>query len=306
MGACECENPMEFGYEVNAQEKDEQPSTKNKYKEYNPNTSNNNYMNNVSNVISTDSNRLKQSNYNTQGRIYEINENQNINNRPIEEEEEEEKQGVDALRARYENEKNPNDESDEIFQSNTNNNNKQFLFNTSVDNPGDDFSKYIFDGINSIRENPQSFIPIIERAKNNIMYDKKGICVYKSSVKVALSKGIPAFDESIDYLKNLRPMQKLIFSSELLIPPPENEDQIKDKTYMNEIINEKVQSGIPIKSFWRDIIKDRETCLILMIVDDTGANSGKKRNDILDPTMQCIGITSKKIGKNFASYVTLC
>ena len=306
MGACECENPMEFGYEVNAQEKDEQPSTKNKYKEYNPNTSNNNYMNNVSNVISTDSNRLKQSNYNTQGRIYEINENQNINNRPIEEEEEEEKQGVDALRARYENEKNPNDESDEIFQSNTNNNNKQFLFNTSVDNPGDDFSKYIFDGINSIRENPQSFIPIIERAKNNIMYDKKGICVYKSSVKVALSKGIPAFDESIDYLKNLRPMQKLIFSSELLIPPPENEDQIKDKTYMNEIINEKVQSGIPIKSFWRDIIKDRETCLILMIVDDTGANSGKKRNDILDPTMQCIGITSKRIGKNFASYITLC
>ena len=306
MGACECENPMEFGYEVNAQEKDDQPSTKNKYKEYNPNTSNNNYMNNVSNVISTDSNRLKQSNYNTQGRIYEINENQNINNRPIEEEEEEEKQGVDALRARYENEKNPNDESDEIFQSNTNNNNKQFLFNTSVDNPGDDFSKYIFDGINSIRENPQSFIPIIERAKNNIMYDKKGICVYKSSVKVALSKGIPAFDESIDYLKNLRPMQKLIFSSELLIPPPENEDQIKDKTYMNEIINEKVQSGIPIKSFWRDIIKDRETCLILMIVDDTGANSGKKRNDILDPTMQCIGITSKRIGKNFASYVTLC
>ena len=306
MGACECENPMEFGYEVNAQEKDEQPSTKNKYKEYNPNTSNNNYMNNVSNVISTDSNRLKQSNYNTQGRIYEINENQNINNRPIEEEEEEEKQGVDALRARYENEKNPNDESDEIFQSNTNNNNKQFLFNTSVDNPGDDFSKYIFDGINSIRENPQSFIPIIERAKNNIMYDKKGICVYKSSVKVALSKGIPAFDESIDYLKNLRPMQKLIFSSELLIPPPENEDQIKDKTYMNEIINEKVQSGIPIKSFWRDIIKDRETCLLLMIVDDTGANSGKKRNDILDPTMQCIGITSKRIGKSFASYITLC
>lgn len=306
MGACECENPMEFGYEVNAQEKDEQPSTKNKYKEYNPNTSNNNYMNNVSNVISTDTNRMKQSNY-TQGGIYEINENQNINNnRPIEEEEEEEKQGVDALRARYENEKNPNDESDEIFQSNTNNNNKQFLFNTSVDKPGDDFSKFIFDGINNIRENPQKFIPKIEMAKKNIIYDKKGICVYKSSVKVALSKGIPAFDESIEYLKNLKPMQKLIFSSELLIPPPENEDQIKDKTYMNEIINEKVQSGIPIKSFWRDIIKDQETCLLLMIVDDTGANSGKKRNDILDPSMQCIGITSKRIGKNFASYVTLC
>lgn len=303
MGACECENPMEFGYEVNAQEKDEQTSTKNKY---NQNTSNNNYNNNITNMINTDINREKQNMYDdNQAKIYEISEDQNVNDREFDEEEDK-KQGADALRARYENEKNPNDESDEIFQSNSNKKKQQVLFNTSIDAPGDDFSKYIFDGINSIRENPQSFISKIENAKKNIMYDKKGICVYKSSVKVALSKGIPAFDEAIDYLKNLQPMPKLLFSSELLIIPPENEDQIKDKTYMNEIINEKVQSGIPIKSFWRDIIKDRETCLLLMIVDDTGANSGKKRNDILDPTMQCIGITSKRIGKSFASYITLC
>ena len=302
MGACECENPMEFGYEVNAQEKDEKTSTKNKY---NQNASNNNYNNNVSNVISSDSNRGKENFYNNKAQIYEINEDENYNDKHFEEEEEK-KEGVDALRARYENEKNPNDESDEFFQSNNNNNKQQVLFNTSIDEPGDDFSKYIFDGINKIREHPQSFIKTIENAKKNIINDKKGICVYKSSVKVALSKGIPAFDEAIDYLNNLQPMQKLLFSPELLVIPPENEDQIKDKTYMNEIINEKVQSGIPIKSFWRDIIKDRDTCLILMIVDDTGANSGKKRNDILDPTMQFIGITSKKIGKSFASYITLC
>ena len=43
-----------------------------------------------------------------------------------------------------------------------------------------------------------------------------------------------------------------------------------------------------------------------MIVDDTGANSGKKRNDILDPAKQLIGISSKEIGKHFASYITLC
>ena len=195
------------------------------------------------------------------------------------------------------------------YQSNTNNSNKnkqQKLFNTSVEEPMDDFSTYIFENINKIRENPQSFIEKIEKAKSNIMLDKKGICVYKTSVKVALSRGKPAFDEAIEYLKNLKPMPKLVFSQELLVTPPSSEEQIKDRTYMNEIINEKVQAGVPIKSFWRDIIKDRETCLILMIVDDTGANSGKKRNDILDPSMQCIGITSRKIGKSFASYVTLC
>ena len=117
---------------------------------------------------------------------------------------------------------------------------------------------------------------------------------------------MPAFDETIDFLKKLNPMPKLIFSNDLLIDAPINEEQLKDKKYMNEQINSKVQNGIPIKSFWRDIIKDPQTCLILMIVDDNGPNSGKKRNDILDPNMQCIGIVSKKIGKNFASYITLC
>lgn len=43
-----------------------------------------------------------------------------------------------------------------------------------------------------------------------------------------------------------------------------------------------------------------------MIVDDTGANSGKKRNDILDPSMQGIGIASRNIGKTFANYIVLC
>ena len=160
--------------------------------------------------------------------------------------------------------------------------------------------------INKIRENPQSFIEIIEQAKKNIILDQRGIYIYKSTVKVALSKGLPAFDEAIDFLKQLKPMNKLIFSNDLLIESPINEEQIKDKKYMNEQINKKVQNGIPIKSFWRDIIKDCKTCLILMIVDDTGVNSGKKRNDILDPNMQCIGIVSKKIGKSFASYITLC
>ena len=295
MGACECENPMEFGYEVNAEEKDETNTPKNKKKENNNNNKNN--TNTVSNIMSSDSyrekininNNLNQQNYN------DLNNNQNINNGHFEEKQE----GARALRARYENDKNQAEENNEEYK-------KQLLFNTSIDEPGDDFSRYIFDHINNIRENPQSFIKTIEKAKSNITYDKNGICIYKSSVKVALSKGVPAFDEAIEYLQNLSPMNKLIFSSELLVTLPEEEEQIKDRTYMNELINEKVHAGIPIKSFWRDIIKDRETCLILMIVDDTGANSGKKRNDILDPSMQFIGITSKKIGKSFASYVTLC
>ena len=293
MGTCECENPMEFGYEVQAEEKGQEFPTKNLYTQKNIYTSKNEVNNNknpIKNVVNGGINKGNTNNINN----YQY---QSINNNS----KENQLERVNSLKERYENEKNPNEENDEVYS-----NNNQFLFNTTSDEPRDEFSKYIFDNINNIRENPQSFIPTIEKAKSKIMLDKNGICIFRSTVKVALSRGMPAFDEAIEFLRNLEPMSKLIFSRELLIDPPQHEDQIKDKAYMNEIINQKVTAGVPIKSFWRDIIRDPETCLILMIVDDTGANSGKKRNDILDPNMQCIGIISKRIGKNFSSYVTLC
>ena len=280
MGACECENPMEFGYELNSTVKEKETSQqypKINYEkimnfEEHKNNINNNIKNNI-NVINTNQN------------LFEIKENNSNNNYILEE--------------NIEIKKGSNSENNENL-------NENYIFKTTSERPKDDFSEYIFDNINKIREDPQSYINVIEQAKKNIILDKKGIIIYKSTVKVALTRGLPAFDETINYLRKLKPMSKLIFSNELMVDSPINEEQIKDKKYMNEQINIKVQKGIPIKSFWRDIIKEPQTCLILMIVDDNGPNSGKKRNDILDPNMQCIGITSKKIGKSFASYMTLC
>ena len=347
MGACECENPMEFGYEVE-KEKEDLKAIKNKYKEININTLNKiekNYINTMPNVDSLDNKREIINTYQPKGNrdfqdniqnneeiteeegkneeeerneIEEKNDEKERNEveekndeeerNEIEEKNEEGEKKIEEeesnLRSRYENEQNQNKDKSEIDTQLNNKENENETNNTN--NEPDDFSQYIFDNINYIRENPQSFIPIIEQAKSNVMNDKTGICIYKSSVKVALSKGKPAFDEAIEYLKKLKPMNKLDFNQQLLIPLPRYEKQLKDKTYMNKIVNNKIQSGIPIKSFWRDIIKDRETCLILMIVDDTGPNSGKKRNDLLDPNMKSIGITTKKIGKSFASYVILC
>ena len=300
MGACECQNPMEFGYEVNA-EKDDDPQSNNNNFNNNKKNFGQNYINTLSNNSERkiDNNNYN-NNFNQQNNYYSLGSQHSNYIENIEEEKQQE------LNARFESDQKQFSEKFELNFDNNSNGNEQYLFNTTTEQPSDTFSKYIFDNLNNIRENPQSFIPKIEIAKANITHDKNGICIYKSSVKVALSRGLPAFNEAIEYLKNLKPMKKLIFSSELLIPPPDNEEQLTNKTYMNELINEKVQNGIPIKSFWRDIIKDYETCLLLMIVDDTGSNSGKKRNDILDPNMQCIGITSKKIGKKFASYITLC
>ena len=309
MGACECENPMEFGYEVNSLEKEN--TKENEKKEYFSKFNYLNYKNNNYNskLNYQNFNRIDNDLKNIDRNTFEINieknpsENDNINNsledRNISEEKlDYEIEGVNALKSRMERGKEEDKNNPQY--------NDSYHFSTTVERPKDDFSAYIFDNINKIRDNPKSFIKVIEQAKKNIILDQRGIYIYKSNVKVALSRGLPAFDDAINCLKKLNPMQKLIFSNELLIESPVNEEQIKDKKYMSEQINLKVQSGIPIKSFWRDIIKDSQTCLILMIVDDTGENSGKKRNDILDPNMQCIGIVSKKIGKSFASYITLC
>ena len=294
MGACECENPMEFGYEVNSTLKDKEKEKKEKIEAY-PEINRENFIKNSkinNDYYNDDIKSIEQKNEKEQILEHNIQTSENNNNII-----DIENKGVNALKARIEIKTN---------EQNTESENMNYIFTTTVQRPKDDFSEYIFDNINKIREDPQSFIKVIEQAKKNIILDKKGIFIYKSTVKVALSRGVPAFDETINFLKNLKPMQKLIFSNELLMEYPINEEQIKDKKYMNDQINIKVQNGIPIKSFWRDIIKDPQTCLILMIVDDTGVNSGKKRNDILDPNMQCIGIVSKKIGKSFASYITLC
>ena len=310
MGACECDNPMEFGYEVNSIENENEPNNNEKKKFF----SKLNYEKNINNKEKINLNYQNYSQNNSDNFISienernpkEIKPEQNTEEKEIKINPQNKEEGVNALKSRFEINEEINNDIYLNGNNNNDNNSSKFYFTTTAETPKDDFSIYIFENINKIRENPQSFIEIIEQAKKNIILDQRGIYIYKSTVKVALSKGLPAFDEAIDFLKQLKPMNKLIFSNDLLIESPINEEQIKDKKYMNEQINKKVQNGIPIKSFWRDIIKDCKTCLILMIVDDTGVNSGKKRNDILDPNMQCIGIVSKKIGKSFASYITLC
>ena len=170
--------------------------------------------------------------------------------------------------------------------------------------PMDDFSQYIFDHINKIREDPQSFINNIEEAKTFILYNKSKKLIYKKNVKVALSEGIPAFQEAISILKICKPMNKLIFEPKLMVKLPDNEDDIINKEYFKFEIKKMKSKGIPIKSYWRDIINEPETSFLMMIVDDTGMKSGMKRNDILDPDMKYIGICSKSIGKYFICFLT--
>ena len=170
--------------------------------------------------------------------------------------------------------------------------------------PNDDFSKYIYEHINKIRKDPQSFIPNIEEAKSYISRNKHNKLIYKKNVKVALSQGLIAFEEAISILKFCKPMNKLLFDQDLVVKLPQNEEEIENKDYFKGEIKKMIENGIPIRAYWRDIIKEPETSFLMMIVDDTGLKAGLKRKDILDPNMKYIGISSVNIGKHFVCFIT--
>ena len=191
------------------------------------------------------------------------------------------------------------------FEEKSKNNMKENNKNKNVSNmPKDEFSKYIFEHINMLREDPKSFIKNIEEAKSFISRNKDNKLIYKKKIKVLLSQGLLAFEEAIAILQFCKPMNKLIFEPNLMVKLPKSEDDIKNKDYFKNEIKHMIEKGIPIQAYWRDIIKEPETSFLMMVVDDTGVKSGLKRKDILDPNKKYIGISSIRIGKHFVCFLT--
>ena len=187
-------------------------------------------------------------------------------------------------------------------------NNKNYNFrykNDFIIYPTDIFSKTLLNLINKIRTDPQSYIRIIEEEKKKIIKDKYGRLIYNGRLKVALNKGEAAFNDAIDFLRNIYPMEELEFNQLIAIECPESEDEIKNVNYISSKLVNMINNGILINSYWRDIISDPEICFLLMIVDDICYKSGKRRKDILNPNMKYIGISSKEINGKFACFVTL-
>ena len=171
--------------------------------------------------------------------------------------------------------------------------------------PSDNYSCYFLSQINKIRTEPQSFIGVIEDSKANIIKDHLGRLIYNGKIKVCLNTGEAAFDEAIQFLKELEPMEPLIYNPQITINPPLNEDDILDKDDLNKKIKAMMNLGFNFRSYWRDVIKDPEISFLLMIIDDNGIKSGMKRKDILCPYVKYIGISSSEVNQNFVCYVTL-
>ena len=171
-----------------------------------------------------------------------------------------------------------------------------------------DYPKKKIELINKIRANPSSYADVVLDGINNIIINQdfdetKPKIIYKQKVKVALSKGEPAFREAAEILKEMQPLPALEFKEEICVPLPETEEELNDHSYLKRQINI-IQENNNIDLFFKDLIKLPEVSTLLMIVDDSEKNPGKKRNALLNEEFKYIGISNKFIGKKFIAYFT--
>ena len=170
-----------------------------------------------------------------------------------------------------------------------------------------DYSEKIVEIINRIREDPVSYADEIENSIQYIMEkeDKKDPSkkklIFKKKVKVALNKGVQAFKEAAEFLRNLKPLSPFEFSQDRCIPLPDNEDEFKDPMFLREKVK-LLRTKTQVDVFFKDLIKIPDVSALLMIVDDTLKNPGKKRMALLNKELKYIGVTSKFVGKNFVAY----
>ena len=170
-----------------------------------------------------------------------------------------------------------------------------------------DYPQKMLDLINQIRANPSSYADIIEESIQNITEEQdrkdesKIRIIYKKKVKVALNRGEIAFKDAAEELRSMEPLPPLMLKNDICVPLPEEEAEIKDTSYLREqvkLIREKTNIDV----FFKDLIKIPEVSALLMIVDDSEKNPGKKRKAVLNPDFKYIGISSKFIGKTFIAY----
>ena len=308
-----CKNPLkELGHQIfNSDSVNENKSIDN-------NTNDNNNFNGQF------THKLKTNLPNGNTRYENLNDN-NINNNLNElnnNEDEEEKKTNNNNNNNDNNNNNNNNDNNNNNNNNDNNDNndnnneeeieKIINDNSSIKN-NNPYNKRVFELINEIRQHPSTYANIVEdsikyiQKKKEIITDSSGEekeiikIIFKKKLKVALTKGEEAFKEAANILRNMNPIKPLIFNEEILVPLPETKEEMKNPKFLKHY-GEITKQNTSLEVYFKDLVKDPDISVLLMIVDDNIKNAGKKRNCLLNPDYKYISINSKFIGKNFIAY----
>ena len=178
------------------------------------------------------------------------------------------------------------------------------------------YNQRVYEIINQIRVNPPEYS---QNILDNINYiitethtitnketgieEKKQCIIFKKKVKVNLYKGVESFREAAEVLKKTAPMKRLHFNKDIVIPLPNNEEDIINSSFIKSKVNE-IRENFNINIYFKEYIKNPEIAVLLMIVDDSENFNGKKRECLLNPSLKYIGIDNKFIGTKFIAHLS--
>ena len=162
------------------------------------------------------------------------------------------------------------------------------------------FNSRVLDLINKIRRDPPSYANTI---LENIQYitNENNKLIFKKKVKVLLNKGEEAFKNAAEDLKKMGPMNDLTMKNEIAIPLPLSQEEIYDDALLINQVNI-IRQNYNINVYFKNMIKNPEIAVLLLIVDDSANSPGAKRRAILNPHFRKIGINSKFINTTFISF----
>ena len=158
--------------------------------------------------------------------------------------------------------------------------------------------------INEVRINPQAYAEKIKSQMKNIFTDdfnQNFFCMEHNS-KISLPRGRRAFEECIEFLKNLKPRKPLEMHEELKIVFPEKtpERAISREFITTSLLQkaDEVKDKFTINWFHYDNnIKNAEISVALQLVDDNNSH-GERRRHLLDENVKYIGINIGQVRKN--------
>jgi hypothetical protein len=158
--------------------------------------------------------------------------------------------------------------------------------------------------INEARLNPQAYAEKIKMHIKNIFTDENNISFFymEHNSKINLPRGKRAFEECIEFLKNLKPRKPLQIVDELKIAFPEKTPELAtSREYITSSLLHKADSlknRYNINWFHYDNnIRNAEISVVLQLVDDNNSH-GERRKHLLDDKVDYVGINIGQVRKN--------
>ncbi len=167
--------------------------------------------------------------------------------------------------------------------------------------------------LNTCRANPQAYANMVEKhiqfisenpdtnAKNAAFYVREGM------PKISLTRGVPAFQEFAEKLRNMEPFNKIEFKSCLQIPINEDPSKWTSKEVIGESVN-RIKTGLKEAGTYKNFnfhfdvgSPFSENSFVLQLVDDTPFKGSRSRN-ILNPNFQYVGVSSFKKKNKHCGY----